>query len=97
MPFAPTHSIEYFRRTSCERPRSSSHPGAYLRAGLRDVAEQEPECLPVIAPIPREQFNPTNPNFAATFNQVVEVVRQPGVSAWLSSVMLGSAYLAPLK
>ncbi len=70
-----------------------SHPGAYLRAGLQQVAEQEPECVPVIMMIPWEQFNPLNPSFAATFRQIVQVIRQPGVKSWVSTALKGAANL----
>jgi hypothetical protein len=82
-----------YRLTREDQIRSTafnSHPGAYLRGGLRDVAGQEPACIPVIATIPWEQFNPVNPSFAATFDQIVDVIREPGVMAWLNTILVGT-------
>lgn len=70
-----------------------AHPGAYLRGGLMRVAEQEPECIPVIVAIAWEQFNPLNPNFSMTFGQVVEVIREPGIRRWLQAAIAGSTHL----
>jgi len=71
----------------------ASHPTAYLNAGLLEVAAREPACLPVIAMIPYEQFNPSNPNFYRTFNQVVDVVREPGLAAWFATLLQGQTVL----
>lgn len=66
-----------------------SHPQAYLRGGLQEVAQEEPECIPVIILIPWEQFNPANPNFFATFVQIVEVIREPGIRSWVRTAIRG--------
>jgi len=71
----------------------ASHPKAYLNAGLREVAACEPACLPIIAMIPYEQFNPTNPNFLKTFNQIVDVIREPGLIAWFTTLAQGQLVL----
>jgi hypothetical protein len=71
----------------------SSHPMAYLNAGLREVAACEPACLPLIAMIPYEQFNPLNPDFFRTFNQVVDVIREPGIATWFATLLRGNRVL----
>lgn len=65
------------------------HPQAYLQAGLRAVAVQDIESLPVIMLIPYAEFNPTNPNFIATLRQVVDVIEDPGLLAWTTDILRG--------
>ena len=66
----------------------NSHPKAYLDGGLMAVATYEPACLPIVAMIPYEQFNPSNPNFIPTFRQVIAVVQQGGILEWYNAITM---------
>jgi len=51
-----------------------SHAKAYTEAGLSRVIMVAPEMLPIIALIPRKEFNPTSPNFGPTVKQTLETI-----------------------
>jgi hypothetical protein len=64
-----------------------SHPKAYLDGGLLDVAENSPELVPVIIAIPIAEFNPTSPNFKATWIQVFKVLTTAKILDLLRAVL----------
>ena len=84
-----TASLATLDETSLRDAAFASHPKAYLDAGLRDVAREEVDSIPRIIMIPYAEFNPSNPNFKATIIQVIDVVSEPGVLAWLKDLASG--------
>jgi hypothetical protein len=68
----------------------ASHPAAYRDAGLEDVATEEVECIFWIFAIPIAEFNPSKPGFKATITQVVQVVEDPGILAWVYDLTKGT-------
>ncbi len=71
----------------------TSHPKAYLNGGLLEVARFEPGCLLIIVMIPYAQFNPANPNFIRTFNQVVALLKEPSLRDWFGTALTGIRHL----
>lgn len=72
----------------------AAHPKAYVQGGLTMVTLVAPELLPVIALIPRAQFNPASDNFGATIRQVLATMEMvlPQAAGMMLAAAAGPAH-----
>lgn len=89
-------TIATLREPELRMAAFDSHPKAYLDGGLLGVVENSPELFLVIVTIPYEEFNPSNPNFMPTINQVIKVVRLSSLADLLRTLAGAGLRSAPI-